>query len=269
MNRQKKMIKKVLFIFCSLHFSFLFCHAGTLVVEGKYQNKNIYVQNTFAGQGVGFCTYAVYVNGQLTNDEINSTAFEIDLEQYQFKTGDNLSIRIDHKDGCTPPRILNPNAIQPIPSFEITQLRISNEGLLTWTAKNENTSIPYVIEQFRWNKWIAIGELQGTGSVKENNYKFKITTLHSGENRFRLKQAGYQSKYSSEIKFISSSPKCIFSVSKNAKQVDFTCGTLYEVYDFYGSVVKKGYGSRIDIANLQKGNYYVCYDNTIGEVHKR
>ena len=250
----------------------LFCllsQAGTIIVEGKYQNKNIYIQNGFSDAGVGFCAYAVYVNGKLTNDEVNATAFEIDLAQLQLKYGQDITIKILHKDGCNPPRVLNPDALKPIPTFEVVAMQMTNDGLITWTSKNEGGPMPFVIEQFRWNKWVNVGEVAGVGTPEEHTYKFQVTALHSGENKFRLKQTGYQSKYSAEVKIVSSTPRCIFSLSKGTKQIDFTCGTLYEVYDYYGSVVKKGYGSRVDIANLQKGGYYVCFDNTIGELKKK
>lgn len=261
-------MKRALLLSVLLVF-FLFSNAGVIVVEGKYQNKNIYVQNAYSQAGVGFCAFAVYVNGKLTNDEINSTAFEIDLEQLQLKYGQDVTIKIFHKDGCTPPRVLNPDALKPIPTFEVTAMKMSNDGLITWTAKNEGGSLPYIIEQFRWNKWVNVGEVQGVGTPGEHNYKFQVTALHSGENKFRLKQVGYQAKYSAEVKIVSSTPRCIFSMSKGSKQIDFTCGTLYEVYDYYGTVVKKGYGTRVDIANLQKGGYYVCFDNSIGELKKK
>lgn len=260
---------KCAFLSALLIFSLLIAHAGIIVVEGKYQNKNIYVQNAYSQAGVGYCAYAVYVNGKLTNDEINSTAFEIDLEQFQLKYGQDVSIKIFHRDGCTPPRVLNPDALKPIPAFEIVSMKMTNNGLITWTAKNESGSLPYIVEQFRWNKWVNVGEVQGAGTPGEHSYKFQVIALHSGENKFRLKQFGYQAKYSAEVKIISSTPRCIFSLSKGAKQINFTCGTLYEVYNYYGSVVKKGYGTRVDIANLHKGGYYVCFDNSIGELKKK
>lgn len=258
-------------VFASLFFlaSCVLSFGGTIIVEGKYQNKNIYVQNGYTDVGVGFCAYAVYVNGKLTNDEVNATAFEIDLQQLQLKYGQEVTIKIMHKDGCNPPRVLNPDALKPVPTFEIVTMKMTNDGLLTWTAKNEGGPMPYIIEQFRWNKWVNVGEVAGLGKPSDNNYKFQVTALHSGENRFRIKQVGYQSRYSAEVKIVSSTPKCIFSLSKGTKQIDFTCGTLYEVYDYYGAVVKKGYGTRVDIASLQKGGYYVCYDNTIGELKKK
>lgn len=243
--------------------------AGIIIVEGKYQNKNVYVQNAYSQSGVGFCVFAVYVNGKLTNDEINTTAFEIDLEQLKLKYGQDITIKIFHRDGCTPPRVLNPDALKPIPTFEIVNMKMTNEGLLTWTAKSESGPFPYIVEQFRWNKWIYAGEVQGVGTPGEHNYKFQVNVLHSGENKFRIKQVGYQPKYSQEIKIIASVPRCIFSLSKNSKEIGFSCGTLYEVYDYYGTIVKKGYGVKIDIANLNKGGYYLCFDNSIAELKKK
>ena len=42
----------------------------SIIHEGHYQGKNLYVQNPFSGSGVGFCVIAVYVNGDVTTDLI-------------------------------------------------------------------------------------------------------------------------------------------------------------------------------------------------------
>ena len=36
--------------------------ASTVILEGNYQGKNLFVQNPFAGSGVGFCTFEVTIN---------------------------------------------------------------------------------------------------------------------------------------------------------------------------------------------------------------
>ncbi|MCS6955620.1 MAG: hypothetical protein NZM44_04625, partial [Candidatus Calescibacterium sp.] len=115
-----------------LIFSSMMMYGGVLIVEGKYQNKNIYVQNSYGVSGVGFCVVAVYVNGKLTNDEIHSTAFEIDLSQFKLRYGQEVTIKIVHKDGCPPPRVLNPDALHPIPTFEIIAISMTPDGLLKW-----------------------------------------------------------------------------------------------------------------------------------------
>jgi len=58
--------------------------AGTIVLDGNYHGKNLYVQNPFASSGVGYCTIEVEVNGQVTTDEINSSAYEIDFSFFQL-----------------------------------------------------------------------------------------------------------------------------------------------------------------------------------------
>ena len=53
---------------------------------------------------------------------------------------------------------------------------------------------------------------------------------------------------------------------KIKKSLDFSENTLYEIFDTYGNLVKKGYGQSINVENLEKGLYYVNYDAKTGEV---
>ena len=45
--------------------------------------------------------------------------------------------------------------------------------------------------------------------------------------------------------------------------------TMYEIYDQYGNVVKRGFGSSIDATNLTKGGYFLNYDNKMAEFIKK
>src|ERR1700739_2685561 len=128
-----KFLFTILIAFCSLALS---ANAAILVVEGKYQQKNLYIQNGFSSNGVGFCAFQVKVNGQITTDEVNSSAFEIDFSSYKFKAGDKITVEIEHKDGCIP-KILNPEALKPKPTFDIVSISINNDAVLSWTSKNE------------------------------------------------------------------------------------------------------------------------------------
>jgi len=243
--------------------------AATIILEGKYQNKNIYVQNSYGGSGVGFCTTEVRVNGNITTDEINSSAFEIDLSIYHFKMGDKVIIEIQHKDDCVP-KVFNPEVLKPAPTFDMVAIKLNAAGLLQWSTRNENGSLPFVIEQFKWNKWIYVGEVRGDGNPGQHDYSFQIT-MHSGENKFRIKQAGLGSapRYSSIVVGISAVTKVDYTLQKSTKTIVFSHETAFEVYDAYGSIVKKGYGASLDIANLPKGKYYLCYDNEVSEFDKK
>jgi hypothetical protein len=94
--------------------------------------------------------------------------------------------------------------------------------------------------------------------------------MHSGENKYRLRQKGLQStsKFSQEIILKSSKDKPSYAIPKNNSSINFSSETAFEVYDAYGVIVKKGFGKQLQIDNLKKGNYYLCYDNVVSEFKK-
>ncbi len=108
----KKAITKTALIFI---FLFVMACGGnkkdTIVLEGEYSGKNLFVQNPYAANGVGFCVSEVYVNGKMTSDEINSENFEIDLTAMALKEGDKVKIEINHLKDCAP-KILNPEVLK-------------------------------------------------------------------------------------------------------------------------------------------------------------
>ncbi len=262
----KKIACICVMLFC---FTCVRANAGVLIVEGKYQQKNLYIQNGFSSNGVGFCAYEVKVNGQVTADEVNSSAFEIDFAPFKLKAGDKITIEIGHKEGCMP-KVLNPEAIKPRPTFDLLSIDINKDAVLTWGTKNELGSLPYIIEQFKWNKWVYVGEVMGEGTPTDHMYKFKITPT-SGENKFRVKQVGYGGlpRYSKEATYTSFMDKPSFKLEEGNKIVSFSNETTFEVYDYYGNVLKKGFGNNVDITSLPKGKYYLCYDNLVTEIEKR
>lgn len=48
------------------------------------------------------CATEIKVNGKITTDEVNSSAFEIDLNAMNIKPGQKVVIEISHKSDCTP-----------------------------------------------------------------------------------------------------------------------------------------------------------------------
>ena len=244
--------------------------AGVLVVNGIYQGKDVYIQNPFVSDAVGFCVYEVTVNGKVTTDEVNSSAFAIDLNQLELQIGQEIEIKIMHKDNCLP-KVLNPEVLKPLSSFEVLQIKVDNEGMLAWTTKGEAGKLPYIIEQFRWNKWVKIGELEGVGTPGEHEYKFKVTP-HSSENEVRIKQLDYTNKprYSESQKFTKQNmSKIKYEFKKSTNLLTFSSSTMYEIFDQYGNLKKKGFDIKIDVGDLEKGVYYLNYDNSFGETFRK
>jgi hypothetical protein len=240
--------------------------AGIIVLEGNFQGKNLFIQNPFSEAGVGFCIFEVTVNDQIATDEINSSAFELDLNNFGLKVGDPMVVKIKHKDGCTPV-VLNPEVLRPKSTFDIVQQNVSAAGLYTWTSTNETGELPYIVEQRRWNKWVKVGEVMGKGRPGEHEYNFQITP-HSGENTFRVKQVDLnkKSRYSPSVKHMDPRLAPVtWSPTKPKDVITFSANTLYEIYDQYGNIVKRGYGNSVDVSTLKKDLYYLNYDNKMGE----
>lgn len=241
-------------------------NAEELVVKGTYQGENIYIRNPFAPSGVGFCAYEVTVNGMITTDEINSSAFEVDLSVYGFVIGDDVTVTIKYKDDCVP-MVLNASALKVKQPAKFESIAVKN-GILTFSTTGETGSIPFIIEQYRWNKWVKVGEVRGKGKNKPNDYEVKVRT-HSGPNKFRVRQTDNKkiSVYSKEAVTLITDPAVTFKVSDS--QITFSAETMYEIYDQYGGIVFKGYGSNINISSLTKGRYYLNYDNSQTEFTKK
>jgi hypothetical protein len=240
--------------------------AGTIVLEGHYQGKNLFIQNPFSEAGVGFCVYEVTVNDKIATDEINSSAFEVDLGNYGLKIGDVVVVKISHKDGCTP-LVLNPEVLKPKSTFDIVKQEVGTDGTYRWTTTNETGELPFTVEQKRWNKWVKVGEVMGKGTPGEHSYEFKVTP-HSGENTFRVRQTDLtkKSRFGDSVKYTDPAvPAVTWSPVKPKDEVLFSAPTLFEVYDQYGNIVKRGYANKIDVSTLKRGLYYLNYDNKTGE----
>jgi hypothetical protein len=83
-----------------------------MLVEGKYEGKNLYVLNPYLNctdTTILFCVYSVSINDSITlpASEIRASAFEIPLTSYGFQYGQALQIKFYHYENCRP-KLLNP-----------------------------------------------------------------------------------------------------------------------------------------------------------------
>ncbi len=248
-------------------FGAIQAQTGELKIVGVYQGKNLYVQNPFANSGVGFCVYEVRVNDQVTTDEVNSSAFEIDLLSFQLPIGAPLTIQIKHKEGCKP-KVLNPEDVKPSATCSIVTINVDANAKLTWKTTGESGSLPFIIEQYRWNKWVKVGEVKGVGTAGEHNYNFNVDP-HSGKNKIRIKQ---KDKVFQEFPFTSKVAQVNYAMAANGKELNFTnttgaaAETKYEIFDQTGNIVSSGKASKVDITKLKPGTYYLNYDRSNAEI---
>jgi len=240
--------------------------AAALSIEGTYQGKNLYIQNPMADDGFGFCATKVNVNGDVLPGAIASSAFEINFSFFNLTIGDPLFIVIEHNEGCVP-TILNPEVLLPKSTFEIASITIENSGYLNWKTTKEDGKLTYYIEQFKWNKWVTVGEILGKGTPVLNSYEFSVLP-HSGLNTIRVSQIDHSGvkRTSKEVTFNS---KTLAITKSPVKVKDFIyfysngnpIETQFEIFDAYGNLVKQGLASKIDCSNLVSGAYYINFDN--------
>jgi hypothetical protein len=242
---------------------------GIIILEGKYQNKNIFVSNAYGSEGYGYCTYEIRVNGDLITDGVNSSAFEIDLNNFKLELGDAVIIEIRHKIGCIP-RVINPGGLTPEPTFVTQEITIEEDGFLEWITTDELGSLPYIIQQYKWSKWVDVGQVQGKGTPVTNKYAFYVEFI-SGVNKFRVIQRDGKGKIkkSTSVEMTSVMPKLTYVYNKKANQIIFSGKTKYELYDKFGALIIRGFGAIVDVSELVKDSYWLSYDNlTEGFVKK-
>ena len=244
---------------------FTYGQGNNLTLNGKYLGKNVYVENPYTNKGDSFCITKVVVNGKKV-PHAEATAIVIALDSIGFKIGDSISIVIEHKSGCQP-KILN-QMVDPKSTFDVIDMSIDSAGVLKWKTKNETGKLVYIIEQYCWNKWIKVGEVDGKGSEEINEYSFQAF-LHSGKNEFRVRQDAGGIRYSHPVEITAVKPAVkVLSYSFRDK-VEFSHVTMFELYDDFGNLVKKGTGKEINCNELKRGDYFLDYDDQTTELIKQ
>lgn len=256
---------KSLILFFLFMFSITYtpAQAESIVLQGVYQEKNLYIQNPESDDGFGFSTQEVRINGDLYAGNINSSAFEVDFNSVGLKKGTPVEILIKY-NGDVAPKPLNPFCILPESTYQLESIELEEDGMLVFKTKNESGSLPYLIQHYRWNKWIAAGEIQGDGAPDLSEYKFK-SILHSGENLIRVAQRNQDGTLNISKSASVNNPqeKVEMEYKEKENKIKFTRKTFYEIHNAYGILLKKGFGDEIDIKNLKSLNFlYLSYDNS-------
>ena len=238
--------------------------AQSLKIDGVYQGGNIYIYNPTNGEST--CITSVSVNGNKMNFPIASNSFEVNFSSLEMKKGDKVSIEILYNEGCKP-RIANPEAIYIKSTFTLMALKVDiKTSKLTFTTTGETGILPFVVEQYRWGKWLKIGEVAGNGASTTNSYQLQVN-LCSGENQFRVKQVDYSNvpKISKIFKIRNTSPAVTFTpIKKISDVIKFSDVTMYELYDANGVLKAKGTSNQIDLSGFPKSDkmkYVLLYDN--------
>jgi len=237
-------------------------HRDAVVIKGVYQGKNIYVQN----RDSIFCTRGVFVNGDHTSTEFNSTAYEIDLNGFGFNIGDSLEVKIAHVTGCIP-KILNVVVLIK-EDVSISDFRVNQAGTLSFSSTGDMPPLKFKVQQRRWSKWITVSTLDAEKGLDTTNYVLDVN-LHPGKNQFRIYRPNVDWKKvivsdTAKVDYpVNGKPKLNFS----GKLVRFRIETLIEVFDAFGNVVHRSKGLTLDCSKLKDGLYYINFENASGGIN--
>ena len=231
----------------------------SIELGGLYQGENLLVVNEPSADGVGFCCYEVRVNGLITADEVNSHAFEVDLSSLGLPLGKGVSIRLKHRSGCAP-RILNPEVVLPSPGFQLVDFKAAPSGEVTWTTIDEHGRMPFVLQQFKWGKWVDVVRLDGRGGPEEQIYTALVQPIR-GENLLRLTHLAPDGtlEVKGEARFQGDVPEVTMEYDVKAQVLTFSRSTQYELVDAFGTVVLSGVGREATLRYLARGEYFANF----------
>jgi hypothetical protein len=261
--KMKQVLVTLVFFFTVLRS---FSQEKLLSLDGTFQDKNLVVYNPPQSDGFGFCVTKVLVNGEILPAAIQSAHFEINFQLFQLKKGENVFVVLEHASGCEP-RFMNPEILLPKSSFRCMSISADKTGAIKWTTADEAGSLDFIIEQYRWNRWVDVGQVKGKGTKQLNSYYFQITP-HSGKNQLRVSQIDNtgEKRSSQSIFFNSGLSSLKLSPAKVRDYLYFKVGgkaakTKFEVYDAYGNLLKVGFSTMVDCRNLVSGVYFINFDN--------
>ncbi|MBQ7550253.1 MAG: hypothetical protein IJT04_01835 [Bacteroidales bacterium] len=235
-----------------------------ILLEGTYTGHNIYILNP--NQDDRFCVQKVVLNGKSYAFANHSNAFEINLSG--FMPNDFIVIQIFHTPNCTP-TIINRDKLKKVTEFSLPSFVYNKKTkMLTWDASELTDHYEYDLEQLLYGKWIKIKYLGTTSDMFANNY---LPVLLSGMNYFRIKQVDNQGKelYSTIVNVKSPNQHIMLITDKVKDAVEFTDVTHYELYDENGFFIKRGTAKKINVADLNKGIYWLNFDGNEIRITKK
>jgi len=143
---------------------------------------------------------------------------------------------------------------------KIVSVTVGNADTVHWTTQKDLNREPFTIEQYRWGKWVKIGEVDVLKTLEKVTYSFK-SIPNSGENQLRVFHLN-EVNLSRSVKWVSDIPVVKFTIQKDIKEIKFTNATMYEILDSKGNIVKKGLFHTIWYKDLPNGTYTLNYDNS-------
>ncbi|NLA24947.1 MAG: hypothetical protein GX879_08280 [Bacteroidales bacterium] len=254
-----------------LFFAFGSLRAEELVLKGIYQGIDLFVVNPMLdNNGDLYCVDEIFVNDIKYPEEFNSSAFSLRLDEMSLQIGANIEIKFVHSEGCAP-KVINPEVLKSLSTYSIIDMSL-NDNTLNFKTKDETSKIIFVVEHYRWDRWIKVAETQGLGGPDNRSYAVEVFPM-SGTNKYRVYQKDhlYRVNMSDIYEFEAQheSVKIVSKIKKVKKEIKLSAPSSFIVYNLYGDCLLEGYDEIIDVSELPKGSYVLGYENTYQNFTKK
>lgn len=243
----------------------------SMVFRGVYQGKDLFILNPMLEPGTKYCINNIYINGDKYDLELLTSAFRISLDYMGLKYGEAYEVVINYKDNCMP-TLVNPEVLRPLSTFIVTDVRLGFNNQLIFSTTQESGKLNFIVEEYRWDRWVEAAEIAGKGGPSDNTYTVQVYPF-SGENRYRIYQMDhlYNKNYSEEfvVEYKIDPVDILTNLRRVRREIEFTRHTKYAIINEFGEEVLSGYDKVIDVSDLSSGNYFLKYENDFEEFRKR
>ena len=259
----------LIYILLGLFSNTLSAQLDTMQISGMYYNTNLYIYNPSAGS-----TYSIsklIVNNKPISENLATNGLEVDLGIYEMEEETPVSVTVIYNSEY-PPVIVNPEALMPPVRFRITKPRYSSrQGDLIWTLRGVPGDNPIIVEQYKWNSWRQVAEIDPVDTVANNIYQLHIDP-HSGKNLYRVKSTsinGQEVRSRNCILNNKNVAKVVVQSTKITNEIVLSSKADYEIYNSDDKLVLKGSDRYIDVSTLEKGWYKLFFDNQTQDFKKK
>jgi hypothetical protein len=252
-------MRLIIFLLISSFIIPTFATVDNIQVSGYYFGKNLIVINPMIGNR--YAVESVKVNNIPTEDEINSSVFEVDFKALGLSIGSRVEVSISYVVSTTKPEIYNPEVLEPESNFSFATCDLDKkEQIISWTIEGSSGEGAYEIEQYRWEKWVRIAIVEPEDSIAFNKYEKKVD-VHSGKNLFRIKVIDSNGliNYSPSLKYLSRLSPVVISNKNFDEEIVFSGITMYQLYDEKGLLILSGTADKVDVSSLESGRYWINY----------
>lgn len=209
------------------------------------------------------CIDSVKVNGE-TYSDILYEGYQVDLaNKTELEMHEAVSIQLFLSQGCEL-RFLNPSDFTPAELKPVSLFELKEDHSFYWKVSEiyPDLRIWVQIEQFRWGRWVKLGQNYNITGDSTFTADFSQYFLR-GENRFRAVVAtiDHQRIPSQELVFKSKRKKIKAQLKSN--QILFTRPAYYEIYSDENLIGGKGMSATIKAEDIHgpDGTYIVYYGN--------